>query len=357
MKPQDIVYTRLHNHGIGQNIFSRPGEVVTWLGAVQAQDYPGAKWGIGLRIPGSTDDTIEEAIAEKEIVRSWGLRGTLHFMSPADIRWILQLAASRISSLYASYYRKLGLDKAMLSKCYKTIEQALRDSKLLTREEIAASLQKKKIATHDMRLNFILLHAALHGLICHTTRRKKSFTFGLLDEWVPVTNKLARDEALEALTKRYFISHGPATVQDFSWWSGLTIADVKRSIGMAGKLLVSEAVNGVTYYMSADKHISTEKPKGVFLLPGFDEYFVAYKDRSLIMNTEYARKMMAVKNGLFANTIIINGMIAGTWRRTINKDSMNMEFKPFEKLSAAKMKGLNKVVKEFEKFTGLTIDN
>lgn len=355
MKPQDILYNRLHNQGLAQNIFSRPGEVVSWLGAMQAQDYPGAKWALALRIPGATDDIIEQAIDNKEIVRSWSLRGTWHFMSPDDIRWILQIAASRISSLYASYYRKLGLDKAMLSKCYKVMEQNMRDGNLLTREEIAAALQKKKIATHDMRLSFMLLHAALHGLICHTSRRKKSFTFGLLDEWVPANQKMSLNEAITSLTKKYFISHGPATVQDFAWWSGLTVSEAKKGIDRAGTVLRCEVVDGVSYYMSADGY-ATGKPKGVFLLPGFDEYFIAYKDRNLIMNTEYTRKMMAVKNGLYSNTIVVDGVIAGMWKRTINKDNINMELNLFEKLSAAKSRELDKAIKEFGKFAGLPVE-
>jgi hypothetical protein len=354
MKPQDILYSRLLNHGLSREVFSTPAEVVTWFGAMQAQDYPGAKWAIALRIPGATDETIEQAIDNKEIVRSWSLRGTWHFMSPEDIRWILQIAASRIGSLYASYYRKLDLDKAMLSKCCKVMEQEMKDGSLLTREEIAAALQKKKIVTQDMRLSFILLHAALHGLICHTSRRKKSFTFGLLDEWIPAAPKHTRGEAIEALTKRYFISHGPATVQDFAWWSGLTVADSKKGIEMAGKTLITEALDKTNYYLSVDGFTSG-KPKGVFLLPGFDEYFIAYKNRNLIMNTEYARKMMAAKNGLYSNTIVIDGIIAGTWRRTINKDNINMELNLFEKLTTAKTRELDKAIKEFGKFAGLPV--
>ena len=354
MTNSEITRYRLLNQQISTHQFDEPGKLVSWLGAVQAQDYYGAKWSLGLRIPGSTDEDIEIAISDKTLVRTWALRGTLHFLAAADIRWILKLLSPRLISIYGSYYRRLGLDKALVAKSNQVMYRTLRNGKQLTRKELKIQLEKKGIATHEMRLSFLLLRAALDGLICFGSRRDKEFTFTLLDEWIPVTKKLEGDEALAELTRRYFISHGPATVQDFAWWSGLAIVDIKRGLEILKSDLNKEVVKGRTYWMPNNMKATTFQSKTIYLLPGFDEYIVAYKDRTAAIEAAHIKQVMGAGNGLFNSTIVINGRVRGTWKRTMRKDHVHIETNFFQKLNKSKQIALIAAKKRFAKFLGIS---
>src|SRR5713226_2242979 len=224
----DIAHRRLHNQLITRPMFEKPDDVVKWLGAVQAQDYAGAKWALGLRMQGVTDDVIEQAFADGAIIRTHVMRPTWHFVAPADIRWMLALTAPRIN---AYYNRKLELDDAVFRHSNAVLAKALQGGKQLTRSELASVLQLAGIAADNLlRSTYIIMRAELDGIVCSGARRGKQFTYALLDERVPQTRNLDRDEALAEFARRYFTSHGPATLQDFVWWSGLAAADAKAGL-------------------------------------------------------------------------------------------------------------------------------
>jgi hypothetical protein len=247
----DIAHQRLQNQHIVGAPFARSEEVVAWMGAVQAQEYPGAKWALGLRMQGVKDTEIEQAFAEGKILRTHVMRPTWHFVAPADIRWMLELTAPRVHLANAYYYRMLELDDALFSRSKDAIANALRDGQQLTRAELAAVLAEAGIVAEGMRLGYIVHYAELEGIVCSGARRGKQFTYALLDLRAPQAKTLPRDEALAELTKRYFTSHGPAMIQDFVWWSGLTVADAKAGLEMAGSSLVKEVVDGRSYWRPA----------------------------------------------------------------------------------------------------------
>src|SRR5216684_6032669 len=247
----DIAHQRLHNQLISQPTNDAPGDVVQWLGAVQAQDYAAAKWAVGLRSAGVTSDAIERAFADGAILRTHLMRPTWHFVSPADIRWILALTAPRVNAVNAYYYRKLALDDAVFMHSNAMLAKALQGGKQLTRPELTSVLQQVGIATDDLqRFTYIMMRAELDGIVCSGARRGKQFTYALLDERAPQARTLDRDEALAELTRRYFTSHGPATLQDFVWWSGLAAIDAKAGIEMVKLQLVHEVVDGQAYWFS-----------------------------------------------------------------------------------------------------------
>src|SRR5260221_6650494 len=247
----DIAYQRLHNQLITQRTFEKPGDVVQWLGAVQAQDYAAAKWAVGLRLQGVTSDDIEQAFAAGAILRTHLMRPTWHFVSPADIRWLLALTAPRIYAASAYYNRKLELDDAGFRCTNAVLANALQGGKQLTRDELASALQQAGIATEgEQRVTYIMMRAELDGIICSGARRGKQFTYALLAERAPHARMLARDEALAELTMRYFMSHRPATIQDFVWWSRLTVADAQAGLAMATSHLQQETIHGQTYWTS-----------------------------------------------------------------------------------------------------------
>ena len=351
MQEKKILQLRLHNLHISRKEFTNIAELVSWHGAMQAQDYYGAKWALGLRLKGFNDDAIEAAVNSREIIRTWAMRGTWHFLAPMDVRWILALLAPRIPSLYGSYFRKLGLDQKTIAKSQKTIISALQNKNELTRKELIALLERKGIAMHDLRSNFILLRAAREGIICQGARRGKEFTFALLDEFVPHYDFIKGDEALAELTKRYFTSHGPATARDFAWWSGLTMKDVKRGLELSCSSLNNFPMDEQQYYFSEDNKEKISKP-GTYLLPSFDEYLVAYKDRSSILEFEHTKKVLGAGNGLFSPIIVINGKIKGTWKRTLKKDAVLLEIHPFEKFSAAQSKTVKSAALDYSGFLG-----
>lgn len=350
MKSLDILQQRLYNQQIIRQSFQKPEEVVAWLTAIQAQDYSGAKWAIALRLKDITDKDIEQAIAERKIIRTWPMRRTLHFVSATDVRWLLKLLTPRIIKRSTALYRQLELDEKLFSKCKKLFVKALQGGKLLTRNEMYNVLQKAKISTADLRGLHILCHLAQDGLICFAARKGKQPTFALIDEWVPAAKPLTNEESLALLTRKYFLSHGPATIQDFAWWSGLTVAEVKKGIQTIKSDLQNEIQNGQQYWMSNNMHFEKVKTKGVFLLPSFDEYLVAYKDRSLAVDKAHTKNIFSV-NGIFSSVIIVNNKVEGTWKRSFEKDKVRIETNLFSELSKAKKSAVIKVAKQYGKFS------
>ena len=350
-----MLHARLLNQQIAAHKFESPGELVKWLGAVQAQDYLGALWAVGLRLNNAAESDIEKAISNKTILRSWPMRGTLHFIAPEDARWMLQLLTPRIISRAASIYRNSGLDKKIFAKSSKVIVKALQGGKQLERKEIYRTLEEAKISTSENRGLHILGVLAQQGLICFGPRKGKQQSFVLLDEWMPETKSLKGDEAIATLAQTYFTSHGPATVQDFVWWSGLTVTDAKRGLDIIKKNFTEVKVNDNSYWMWDDALLSVEKPRATYLLPCFDQYLVGYKDRSAAVEAKFTQQIFGASNGIFASVLLINGKVGGTWKRSFYKNEVIIEIKPFKKLKQTEKAGILKVAKRYSNFTGMNL--
>ena len=283
MTNQSIAYFRLLNQGLLNSSFKSVHDLVSYMGCVQAQDYYGAKWAIGNRIKNITDAVVEKDFNEGKILRTHVLRPTWHFVSPEDIRWMLKLTAPKIRMLSKGLHRQLDINEAVLKRSKKIIAKVLEGGKHLTREVLKASLAKSKINTDDIRLGLLLMEAEIDGIICSGKRVGKQFTYALLDERVPPTLLMERDEAVAELGKRYFISRGPATIHDFMWWSGLPLKDAKKSIEANKKVLHHEVIQGQAYWFGSDIPSKSKKIKSVMVLPSYDEYTVGYRDRSHVI--------------------------------------------------------------------------
>lgn len=293
------------------------------LGAVQAQDYPAALWALGLRSPGATEATVEEALTAGTILRTHVMRPTWHFVAPADIRWLLALTAPRVKALLAYYDRKLEVNAALLARSSTVLTHALQGGRQLTRTELGARLEQAGIASGNLqRLGHLMMHAELDGLLCSGARRGKQFTYALLEERVPPAPPLTREAALAALTQRYFTSHGPATAKDFQWWSGLATADVKAGLHMVQTHLVQWRVNGQTYWQAKSQPLTGDPTPTVYLLPNFDEYGVGYSDRSPILHPTRTGPIDPVRPVYFSYMIVLDGQIVGAWKRVLGKDSV-----------------------------------
>lgn len=342
-----IVSERLNNQRLSAPQFRQPVEVVRWLGAVQAQDFNAAKWALALRMRSATDAHVEQAFNDGQILRTHLLRPTWHFVTPEDIRWLLQLTGPRVNLKCGSGYRMFELDDAVFKKSNRAITNALKGGKHLTRSELKAVLNRSGVAADNgIRLGHILIRAELDGVVCSGPREGKQFTYALLEERVPPAKPLTRDEALVELTRRYFNSHGPANLQDFVWWSGLTTADARRGIGFIRDDLKDAIIDEKSYWTPAGVAPSA-KIRGPHLLPAFDEYNVAYKDRNIVND------LIPNWNAL-GPTVLLDGKVVGTWKASINKTSVQIHVESARPLKKVETTAIGPVAARYAAFLGLS---
>lgn len=345
MLPSAIIALRLKNQQLLASAFEKPEELVKWMGAIQAQDYAGSKWAVGVRTTGTTDLLVEQAIDKGKIIRTHVLRPTWHLVHPADIRWMLMLTAHRVHAFCAFGYRKMELNEIIFKRAHNVFINALKGGKHLTRAELAVALQQAKIKTDELRLMHLIMHAELEALLCNGPRKGKQFTYALLDERVPPTKMMKREEALINLTMRYFKSHGPATLADYTWWSGLTAKDAQKGLELIKSNLISEVVHKKMYWMIND---SAKKNKsGIRLLPAFDEFTVSYKDRTLVVNEDAAKK---TGNGIAKPILLVDGQVSGFWKRNDKKGSSRVDLTSFEKPSETQTKKITQEIKKYTSF-------
>lgn len=332
------------------DLLATPAEVVASLGAVQAQDYLGALWSLGLRMRQATDDFVEQAFAEGSILRTHVLRPTWHFVVHSEIRWMQELTASRVKKLLAYMDRKLELDEALIARSGEVIANALQGGRQLTRAELGQALMVAGIAAEGQQLGQILMHNELDALVCSGPRRGKQFTYMLVEERAPHARHLSQEEALAELTQRYFTGHGPATVRDFAWWSGLTAAEVKAGLEMAKDSLECEEIEGQAYWFSDPVAAPDRLLDEAHLLPTYDEFLVGYasfdQSRKQGWDARQSRLLMA--------PILIGGRVAGSWRRTLKKGEVVIETAPFRELNAVEREAVAAAGKHYGNFLQLT---
>lgn len=344
-----IAQLRLQNQQIAQSKFTSPGELVAWHGAKQAQDYTHAKWAIGLRLPNSTDTRIEQAIDAAEIVRTHILRPTWHFVAAADIRWMMRLTAPQIAAQGAARESDLGLNAEYFHRAHEVIFKTLEGGHQFTRTELATALEQAGIQTDASRMVHIMMRAELELLVCNGSRRGKEQTYALLDERIPPTPARSREESLAALAERYFTSHAPATLQDFTWWSGLKVGDARTALEMIKANLNSMPLGELTYWMP--KNLDLDKPfrPSAYLLPAFDEYLVSYKERGAVLNPIQTINTIT-SNGIFKPIVVINGVVSGVWSRTEKRTSVIIEPQLFAVVSPEEKTGIIQAASHFGNF-------
>jgi hypothetical protein len=352
MSRHDIAHRRLHNLRLSGAPLEAPEDVVGWLGAVQSQDFGPAKWSVAERTGGVGDAAIDRAFADGAILRTHVLRPTWHFVLPADIRWLLELTAPRVHALNAYYYRQLGLDDAVFERCNALLVGALQGGAQLTRKQLAASLEDAGVALGGFRLAYLLMNAELRGIVCSGAPRGKQQTYALLEERAPQATSRSRDEALAELTLRYYTSHGPATVKDFGWWSSLTAADIRRGLEMVASRLQHEVVDGVAYWFAGPAPAAGPASPAVHLLQGYDEYIVGYSQSKSLLNL--AGRALLQDRPMFNGVAILDGQVAGHWKRTLNRDTVAFEVALYEPFDDAQAKALQAAADRHGEFLGLT---
>ena len=327
-------------------------DVVRRFGAMQAQDYGPAKWSLGQRVKGLTDEDLDRALNEGAILRTHALRPTWHFVLPEDIRWVLEITSPRIHVKNSTAYTQLDIDGKLGARSNRLIERALRGGNHLTRKELQSVLLKGGIETDSRRLGYLTAYAELEAVICSGALTGKRHTYALLEERAPRALELSTDDALMELTRRYFASHGPATIKDFAWWSSLKVSDIKRGLEMVGSEITSADVGGRTYwYPSRGRKPLLESPV-VHLLQAYDEYIVAFPETKGLLNLRGIARSLADRT-LYLGVVMLDGQIAGHWKRTVAKGSVRFDIALYRQFKGKQKEGLEREVEEHGKFLGL----
>jgi hypothetical protein len=340
---------RLSALGIADPMAPTPEAVVRNALATQAQDYLGTLWAVGLRTPDASAADVESAHEAGRFVRSWPMRGTLHFVAAEDLGWMLGLTAARMLQTAAGTRRRIGLTDADYARAEGVARELLAGDRKATRAELHAAFEAAGVSTEGQRGVHILGQLAQLGILVLAARD----SWALLDEWVPSPRRLDREEALREFALRYFISHGPATVKDFSWWSSLTMADARAGLASARESLDELELDGTTYYLRPDLEPAE---RAVHLLPGFDEYLLGYGDRSAPLAGTHANTVVPGGNGLFMPTIVIDGEVVGIWKRERRSKRIVVTLSPLQPLTGVAMRGIKKRIARYAEFLGTEVE-
>lgn len=330
--------------------------VVEWFGAMQAQDAASAFWSLGARLPALTATEVQTALEKREAIRTWPMRGTVHLVPPRDARWMLDLMGARTLAGAAARRATLGLTEAVADRAVDVLAAALAGGGRLTRAQCLAVLNQAGIETAGQRGYHLLWYASQRGVTCMAANIGKEQSFVLLDEWVPDPHRPGRDEALATIAVRYFRSHGPTTRQDFAGWTGLTAADAKRGIAAAGDALTTVRVAGTEMLLDpalldAGPAAAAQSPgDDLLVLPGFDEYLLGFKDRSLVLDAEHKQAIIPGGNGVFQPTVVRAGRVIGTWKRSTGRKQTVVTVRPLVPLGAAERARVEAAFEPYARF-------
>ncbi|GHT12588.1 hypothetical protein AGMMS4956_07420 [Bacteroidia bacterium] len=349
---KEISLLRLASHQLAGTALPTPQKVVSWMGAIQAQDYNMAKWAMGIRLEKFTDKMVEAAFNKGQFLRTHVLRPTWHFVSPANIRWMLQLSAERIKASSRARDRDLEITEPLYTQSNNVIEKSLADQHL-TRSELVTALEKSGIQVDASRMVHFMMRAEVEGIVCSGALQGKNQTYALLDQRAPLTKPLHRDEALAQLAHIYFGSHCPATLQDFIWWSGLSVAEAKQGLEAIKSTLVAADTEGQTYWLNPATERIVPAAHSAHLLPAFDEYLVAYRNRQAALHARNHSKAIS-SNGVFRPVVLVDGQVIGLWKKTTSKNNP-IAFDFFDAPNAAVRKRIQEAADKFCEFIAFCV--
>ena len=347
-----IARLRLHTQGVTSTTFEKPEEVVAYFGAMQSQEFAVAKWSIGQRTRGLDEAAVDDALERGRILRTHVMRPTWHFVRDEDIRWMLELTAPRVRAVMAPYDRKLELDEALYARSNDLIARAVEGGNHRTRKELAVALAHGGIDAAGQRLGHIAMRAELDGIVCSGRVRGKQHSYALIAERAPHAKLLDREEALGEIATRYFTSHGPATLKDFRWWSGLAAADARRAIEIAGDALDMAIIGERTYWLNGAAVPAQLHPSGAHLLQAYDECIVAYPESRNVLDA--ARIAGTVPGQVpYLHAIILDGQLAGYWKRQLRRATMVIEAQLLRPLDRKRARALDEAVTRYGAFVGI----
>lgn len=347
----EINHRRLHNHQIANPNFSTPKTLLGWMGAIQAQDYEMAKWALGVRLPGATREDIEVAIENGHIIRTHLLRPTWHFISAGYFPWLLELSRPRVMVAIRSRQKQLGLTDGVVSRSNRIIKEILAENQSLLRSELLEQLKHAGFDNSDNRISHLLLRAELDGIISSGPSKGSQYTYRLMEDRLTEISTFNKEEARTKLARFYFQSHGPATLEDFAWWSGLTKTSAKKAIQKLRPELISEEIGDHKYWFFEKSGQAANREHSVYLLPAFDEYIISYRNREMIIRGEGKAKIIS-SNGIFRPVIVVNGEVRGIWKRSVQADLVEVKLHFFESPGSKMKESAARQSEKFANFLG-----
>jgi len=354
--PRSIAARRLAAQRIARREHRDPAALVSWMGALQAQDPAAARWAVGMRLAGASprEAAIQRALDEGTIIRTHVMRWTWQLVAAADLHWMLPLIGPEVIRRAARRFRELALDEATFRRSRGVLERALRDGAHRTRDELGAALAAAGIATEDgRRLSHLLGRAELEGIICSGATRGKAATFALLAARAPrPAAAWPRERALAELARRYFRSRGPATVADFVWWSGLRPAEARAALESVRPELARDTLDGREAWRDPEGAVAPRAALAdAHLIPPFDELLIAYKDRGAVLDPQHATHMNA-GGGMLPGAVVLGGRVVASWRRTLVRDEVAVQVRPFARIAAADRAKIQRAAGRYARFLG-----
>ncbi|MFG1603360.1 winged helix DNA-binding domain-containing protein [Actinoplanes sp. NPDC049265] len=353
----DSLALRLHSLLLRDHPGVRPTDVagvVRWFGAMQAQDMASALWSLGARLPGWTSVAVSAALEDRSVVRTWPMRGTVHLVPSADAQWMLALMGVRALAGVAKRREIIGLSEAAAERGVAVLGEALAGGGRMTRAECLRTLTEAGVDVSGQRGYHMLWYASQQGVTAIAPHVGKEQTFVLLSDWAPSSATPDRAEALGIIALRYFRSHGPATVADLARWTGLTVRDCRAGVAAAGDALAT--ADGLTVD-AALRDFSPPVVDDWLALPGFDEYMLGYKDRSLMLSDpDHLNAVVPGGNGVFQATVVRAGVVVATWKRTLRSSSVVVEVQPLDRIKAGDRKHVAAALQPYADFQELTLD-
>jgi hypothetical protein len=335
-------------------------EVAAWFGAMQAQDVASGKWSLGVRLDGAREADVDAAFERAEVVRTWPMRGTIHIVPATDIRWMVALTGGRALDASQPRRRQLGLEADDTEQAVRILETALRANGRLTRARCLEVLAQSGIATDGQRGYHLLGYAAQTGVICIGPNDGKEQTFALIDGWAPTQRTLVGKDALTELAYRFFRSHGPATVRDFSGWSGLTLTDGRKGVSANHGRLVARDFRGEQVWLTGDLAElidagAARSWRAAVALPGFDEFVLGYKDRSVQIRPDDFDRIVPGGNGVFRATVCMEGRAIGSWTRSLKRSEVVIDFTPFRSIDDRRRHRVDQAFEKYGRYLGLPV--
>ncbi len=337
--------------------FEAPAEVVGWLGAMQAQEFPVAKWSIAQRAGSVTDAALNRLYADGAILRTHLLRPTWHFVLPADIRWLLDLTAPRVHALNAYHYRRLGLDDADFARSNALLAAEVAGGAHRTRAELAAALQSGGVDAGGLRMAYLMMRAELDAVLVSGAPRGAQHTYAAFDERVPDLATLDRERALAELARRFFTARGPATVKDLALWSSLTVADAKRGLAAIESELHREEADGRTYWFAeppAPAIADGRAAAPVDVVQGYDEVIMSYSESKDVLGASWTTPLY-LDTRRFLHAVLLDGRVIGHWRPVRAAGAMTLETVFHRPLRRGEARALDAAVERHAAFLGAPV--
>jgi len=351
----NIAHQRIINHQIAAPDFKDVSHLVSYMGAMQAQDFAMAKWALGCRLPSTNAQQVEDAFNSGKILRTHLMRPTWHFVAAEDLHWILDLTVPQIKTTVKPRFVNWGFNDKILSDAFDVIQKSLSGGNHKTRKELQADLFQANITPDEGRLYHLMLWAELEKVVCSGRLKGKEQTYALLDEWVPCKKTCHREEALAMLALKFFTSHAPATLADFIWWSGLKTTDARSGLELIKNNLCYEKINDIDCWFPNNYKAPDVTSQTAILLPAFDEFVIAYKNRSEVLNPDWGKTAIS-SNGIFKPLIVINGQVIGIWKRSFKKDIVLVELHFFRPLAVGENELIEKAALHYAHFEGKKLE-